>query len=354
MGFTREQILTLLEITREAQLHSTFRERMEAIARYLGRLVPATSLVAVIHDPNALEVAGMRGGEIRPLPIPPERFLYVEGYALEDAREFGAPYLTEVRVAPLGPEKRNVPRLLGPGPPAEPAAYLPKPNAAHFVGAVMAMPHDLVLSYALSRATPFEESELEAFEAALVDIARVTRRALLADGVAGSPFPVGGRRGAGIVVFDAAGRITSEDEGATTLARKPEHRALLAAAARRLAAASGEAPVAEETIRLDDGWLRASLSRHGSPATVVALLTLVARGSRAYFDAVAHRYKLTPRERDVATLAVQGLGTRELAGNLGMSPITAKLHLSSIFRKTGVERRTGLTALFLGGPGART
>jgi DNA-binding NarL/FixJ family response regulator len=51
------------------------------------------------------------------------------------------------------------------------------------------------------------------------------------------------------------------------------------------------------------------------------------------------RESLTPREREVLVLLSLGLSNREVAERLGISPHTAKFHVSSIFGKLGAESR---------------
>ncbi|KAA0073957.1 LuxR C-terminal-related transcriptional regulator [Tardiphaga sp. P9-11] len=47
--------------------------------------------------------------------------------------------------------------------------------------------------------------------------------------------------------------------------------------------------------------------------------------------------KLTPRERQVMELVVRGLMNKQIAGALGLSEITVKLHRGSMMRKMGVR-----------------
>jgi DNA-binding NarL/FixJ family response regulator len=54
---------------------------------------------------------------------------------------------------------------------------------------------------------------------------------------------------------------------------------------------------------------------------------------------------LTPREREVAVLAAQGLSNKEIAKTLGISVKTVKAHLSLVFQKLGVRRRSELAYL---------
>jgi DNA-binding CsgD family transcriptional regulator/GAF domain-containing protein len=57
---------------------------------------------------------------------------------------------------------------------------------------------------------------------------------------------------------------------------------------------------------------------------------------------------LTPRERDVATLVVDGLADREIAERLYLSHHTVSQYVKRIYRKLGVDSRVALTRLLLG------
>jgi NarL family two-component system response regulator LiaR len=52
-------------------------------------------------------------------------------------------------------------------------------------------------------------------------------------------------------------------------------------------------------------------------------------------------YDLTPRERDVLPLLVEGLTNMEIAGRLGVSRSTVKVHVSNILSKLNVSSRGG-------------
>jgi two-component system, LuxR family, response regulator FixJ len=55
--------------------------------------------------------------------------------------------------------------------------------------------------------------------------------------------------------------------------------------------------------------------------------------------------KLTPREREVLTLVVEGLLTKQIAGQLGISIKTVEVHRSNITKKMGVESVVQLVRL---------
>jgi DNA-binding CsgD family transcriptional regulator len=58
---------------------------------------------------------------------------------------------------------------------------------------------------------------------------------------------------------------------------------------------------------------------------------------------------LTPREREVAALVVNGLADREIAQRLYLSRHTVSQYVKRIYRKLGVDSRVTLAGLLLGG-----
>jgi two-component system, NarL family, nitrate/nitrite response regulator NarL len=53
-------------------------------------------------------------------------------------------------------------------------------------------------------------------------------------------------------------------------------------------------------------------------------------------------HELTRRETEVAGLVSQGLANKVVAGQLGISEGTVKIHLYSIYQKLRVSNRVGL------------
>lgn len=70
-----------------------------------------------------------------------------------------------------------------------------------------------------------------------------------------------------------------------------------------------------------------------------------------------HEIKVTPRDREVLELLVQGCSNKEIAGQLNISPRTVKQHLRTLFLRAGIRegrKRVKLaTAVFEGPSGAR-
>ncbi len=95
------------------------------------------------------------------------------------------------------------------------------------------------------------------------------------------------------------------------------------------------------------GYLPKSVEPHDLTQAIRSLNS----GERCFPPAIASRMalregrpSLTPREREVVRLLVEGLSNKEIAKALKISPRTAKLHVSNLLRKMEVLDRTQAVA----------
>lgn len=65
----------------------------------------------------------------------------------------------------------------------------------------------------------------------------------------------------------------------------------------------------------------------------------------ARFKEIVAKYRLSPAEKNVAAYAIEGLSNKEIAKKLRVTPVTIGVHLSSVYRKTGVGGRQELAWL---------
>ena len=89
------------------------------------------------------------------------------------------------------------------------------------------------------------------------------------------------------------------------------------------------APVPEPKLDLDDSDKRSRKVRKGS------------KSERAQFLAT-----LSPREREVFTLLIEGHTLRESAAILGLSYPTVNTHQTKLYKKLGVSSRAELIILY--------
>lgn len=73
------------------------------------------------------------------------------------------------------------------------------------------------------------------------------------------------------------------------------------------------------------------------------------KGLREAVDQQLTRWKLTPAEREVALLMLEGHGHRHIARRTGRSERTVRQHAVSVYDKSGLEGRSALAGFFLHG-----
>ncbi|HVL84077.1 MAG TPA: helix-turn-helix transcriptional regulator [Pseudonocardia sp.] len=204
------------------------------------------------------------------------------------------------------------------------------------------------------RCAPYREDDVE-FMASLSGLLAHGLRVGLLARLAVEPPSFTAGDGPSVMVFGCDGRPTQVSVGAEARlaqlmqgAHRPVRAVIgsLVAAAWRYAAGLTEV-LPSSRLRLRSGeWvvLHASPLTAADGSTSSVVITLEEARPPEIVPLVVAAFDLTGRERDVIRLVLQGLGTREIAATLHVSPHTVQDHLKSIFTKTGVSSRRELVA----------
>ncbi len=114
---------------------------------------------------------------------------------------------------------------------------------------------------------------------------------------------------------------------------------------------SNEDTVWNGTLYLADGrFMNCEVSKIHLPTdfgtgAVLVIVRSVGSGSKARVESFANRHDLSPRQREVVQLLVEGLTTVAMADALGISTHTVRDHLKHLYRKTGSNSRGELLGL---------
>lgn len=145
------------------------------------------------------------------------------------------------------------------------------------------------------------------------------------------------------LVVSRSGRVTA----ARPAAAEDLRRLLAGAVAGKVGAVALDGSDGERRYSL----LAVALAAHEEAGTPIALfLQEVGRPTRLSGNVLAAVYGLTRAEGRLAEALANGMSTAEAAGSFGISPLTARTQLKSIFAKTGTSRQADLVRLMLTGP----
>lgn len=357
MGVSWEEAEFLVQVVRDASLGGSFGERFNALSENLLTLVPGVALSAMVIAPESEQ------------PLLHSYFRNRDPGKLRD-------YVKHYRqFDPMGPtieKAQGTPILLSDfvderawGKDAFTGELLPQDRVRHIMGLSVPLSEGQTLALTIQRSNRQEDFSLH--ERRLVhllapELGRAALGLLLRERVAElrasgelSPDPR-----AGGLLFDERGWLLHSDSGAQSLLERFAEQLpleLLAGDAQRLCSAGVTACALERLVPLPgrEGALQVvSTKLEPSASSEVAVLTVLERiepPEADAFEVVAERAKLTPREREVARLAVEGHGNQGIAYELGISRVTVGVHLSKVYRKTGANGRVELATLMtrLGG-----
>ncbi len=117
---------------------------------------------------------------------------------------------------------------------------------------------------------------------------------------------------------------------------------LAVAAAARAALGESDPPALHVPTR--SGWLSLYASLPQGPGAGRVAVFIQRTAGRDAAPLRLEVYGLTPREREVASLVAEDVGTEAIADRLFLSPWTVRDHVKAIFEKTGVRSRRELRA----------
>lgn len=215
-------------------------------------------------------------------------------------------------------------------------------------------------AYREGASRPFDERELRFMRAVAPHVGYGLRYAAMMEAAIASG-PTAGDSAPGVVVLDARGRTTLKSGPATNQLRDLANVGLaaelmpyaVASVVTRLRTAHAAADGALRTELRAQGrsgrWyiLHGSLAEPDPSGASAVVIVIKPDGPPETATSLAHRYALSPREREVLLLVIRGESTKQIASRLGISVHTAQDHLDHACEKVGVKGRKALLARML-------
>jgi DNA-binding CsgD family transcriptional regulator len=202
---------------------------------------------------------------------------------------------------------------------------------------------------------PFSPEDLELLDALAPALAAVTRRAAAANAIGqGLAFPAP----AGVLVLDEDLDVRAATPGARawldqllmptrSFADLAAPAAVYSVASRVLARRAGYSPFGPARARVQSvtgAWALVEGDQLDGARDGMVAVTVRAATPTEVLDLRFLAHDLTPREREVVALLLQGADTATVAATLFLSPHTVQDHLKSVFGKVGVRTRKELVA----------
>ncbi len=350
MSFTSEDVALMLQIARDVSLGNNVTERLAGITDPLSALVPNTSLSAIVLQrdldaPAAHPHAFFRNGD------PNNVREYAQHYIQHD------PHPTYLAKVPgrFVPHSHLVPSNRWGCDPFT-GDFLTRHRLRYILGGELPLPDGRYLSFAIHREAAlrdFTSRECEVLRLLSEDLSRAVYGAILREKIAEIVQDEMGSH-LGFLVLDHSGEVIRSDTTGQALLegleadRNGSSQVIVANAQRLSAGKPQEGDSVERVLPLLDGrhlQVRLTALSSGLHASILCLLQLHEPAGPDRFEQVADEAKLTPREREVASLAIEGLGNRHIAHKLGCAAVTVGVHLTNIYRKAKVTGRIELTRL---------
>lgn len=353
MPFSGDEVELLLQVSRDTCSGSGFLERFEAIQQTLCGLVPFCDVSAFAVRPRPGQ--GPQQGRVvfrdrssEALVSYAQHYRHVDPMGVKFEEGTGRPYL----LSDFAPGKSY-------GKDAYTGEFLPRLGLRHIMAFGHQLPHGELFAFAIHRECglpDFSEHEREVLRLASPAIGRAFHAVLLDERVSRLAEHAEHDR-AGVLVFDERSDLLHADASGAALAGLLRDRRgvpcdLFLGEVRRMLAAGERAPlsITRTYATVDGRWIQASysLGRRDGHTAVVVLLEQLLPAVPDRFEALAAQAGLTPRERAVVQLVLQGASNIEIARRLGIALPTVVAHLTRAYRKTGCVGRSELMALFLG------